>query len=63
MLKSGRIPMSPEEIAAIDGLLADHPDGSAAMTRTEPNNTGPIRLEIGRKAWLVSEAGVAKEVT
>lgn len=65
MLNNGRIWLNQKEAAAVDDLVRSHSrsDRPASFTRTQPGETGPIRVEIGRRAWLVSEAGNAKEVS
>jgi hypothetical protein len=57
-----RIEMSEEEAEAVDRLLAKEPGGAYSLARTEPGETGPIRVELGDKAWLV-EGGRYREVT
>jgi hypothetical protein len=66
MLKRGRIALSAEETAALEQLLADNPDEQASFTRTEPGETGPIRVEfVGAEIadFLIHEDGSTEEVT
>jgi hypothetical protein len=62
MLTSGtRIPLTPQEDAAIDELLAEHGDGS--FSRRDPGETGPVLLRIGKRTWEIADDGKAREVS
>jgi hypothetical protein len=66
MLSDQRIPMNEQEAEAVKRLLAKEssPVGSelASLVRTEPGETGPIRVEIGDQAWLVDDGGHYRKV-
>lgn len=51
--------MTDAEAAAVDELLADSGGRPASITRTDPGERGPLRVQIGDLAWLVDAAGTA----
>lgn len=56
--------MTPEESAAVDKLLGEHPgDESHTLTRRDPGESGPILVHIGDDTWEISEDGKRKKVT
>jgi hypothetical protein len=62
MLSKTRQPMNSQETKAVDALLAEHADGStSSITRTEPGERGPLRVEIGNRSWLVNRKGTATQ--
>lgn len=60
MLQDGRIPLTAEEHAAIERLLAKHGPGS--LTREHPGEAGPVLVNIGDQTWRVHESGRTTKV-
>ncbi len=57
-MEGTRIPLNEMEEESVNRLLRKHgPQGS--LTRTEPGETGPVRVEIGKDSWLVDDGGHA----
>jgi hypothetical protein len=63
MLSEGRLPLSEAEHAAVDKLIANNPDETVSMTRSEPGETGPLLVHVGDKTWKVATDGKRKKVT
>jgi hypothetical protein len=72
MLSNQRIPLNEDEAEAVDRLMENSPEGSVVgLTRSEPGETGPLRVEItapatGKKAAamrvvIVDEDGTTTE--
>jgi hypothetical protein len=61
-LHEGRIALSDAEHAAINKLLAKHPDTAASLTRRDPGETGPVLVHIGDDSYQVSAAGRIKKL-
>lgn len=57
MIENRRIPLNPAENEAVDKLLAEHPGKTAAFTRRDPGNTGPVLIVVGGGSWLIDEEG------
>ncbi len=53
MIEPGRIPMSDEENAQVDDLLALVDDTPVSMTRRDPGEAGPIVVQAGERSFLV----------
>jgi hypothetical protein len=64
MLQRRTFAASTVERDAVEQLIGEHAsDGVASVTRTEPGETGPLRVEIGEKTWHVAEDGSVEQVT
>ena len=63
MLTRGRLYMTAEEAEALDRLLEREEvgDKSFSLTRTEPGEKGPIRVEIGDEAWHIDGGSFRKQ--
>ncbi len=63
MLSNQAIKGTKKELEAVDALIGEHAraDRPASITRTEPNEKGPLRVEIGRRAWLIAADGKARQ--
>jgi hypothetical protein len=63
VLSENTVKGTKKELEAIDALVEEHCQAGrpASITRTEPNEKGPLRVEIGRRSWLVSADGKAKQ--
>lgn len=59
MIHAGRIPLTAEEHAAVEKLLAHHKFDRASLTRRDPGETGPVLVHLGDTTWVVDEAGNA----
>ncbi len=46
LIRPGRIPMTDQEAAALEALLAEHGVTTAHLTRSLPGETGPIIATI-----------------
>lgn len=62
MLTRGRIPLTAAETVALEKLLNDHAGLAASFSRTEPGESGPVRVEINGHVWLIDEDGNTTEV-
>lgn len=56
MLFPGRIPLNAAETAALDELLAQS-SGSVTITRRDPNDSGPVLVQLEDATWLINEDG------
>ena len=61
MLRQFRIPMNPAEEQAVTELLADLPEGTT-LSRNDPGESGPVRVDTGAKVYLVQSDGTTEEV-
>jgi hypothetical protein len=59
VLNEFRIPMNEQEEEAIARLLAKEAKASSSVSfsRNDPGESGPVRVEIDDRAWLVDEDG------
>ncbi len=62
MLDQARIPLTEKEQAAIEKLLAKHPDQNASLMRRDPGEAGPVLVHIDEDSYEVSEAGETKKL-
>jgi hypothetical protein len=63
MLSQNAVKGTKKELEAVDALVAEHSqaDRPASITRTEPNEKGSLRVEIGRRSWIVNPDGTTKQ--
>jgi hypothetical protein len=63
-LSEQRIPMTDEEAAGVDLLVAreGHERANVSLVRNDENESGPVRVEIDGVAWLVDEGGDYRKV-
>jgi hypothetical protein len=63
MLETRSVKGTDAELAAIDQLIDEHgrTDRPASVTRTEPGEKGPLRVEIGRRSWIVEADGKTRK--
>ncbi len=57
MLHEGRIPAEQAEHDAIDKLIADNPDASVSFSRRDPDETGPLIVDVDDDRYEVSADG------
>lgn len=62
MLNEGRIPLTDAEHAAVNQLLAKHPEIAVSLTRRDPGETGPVLVHVGDDSYQVSAAGRIKKL-
>jgi hypothetical protein len=63
MLTRGRLQMTQEEQDALERLLEreEAQEKVISLTRTEPGEQGPIRIEIGTEAWHIDGDSFRKQ--
>lgn len=58
MLVPSSYPANEAERTAVSALLNEHhEDGHGSVTRTGPNNTGDLQVEVSGKTFIVDEEG------
>jgi hypothetical protein len=63
MLVPGRTPMTEQEEAAVDKLMAEQEGEPISLTRRDPGETGPLLVHAGDSTWEISEDGKRKKVS
>ncbi len=63
LLKEGTIALHQAEVAAVDKLRGEHPDGNISLTRRDPGETGPLLVHVDSDTYEVGSDGKRKKVT